>query len=222
MKKLLHIDTAGETGMVCISENGKLKQIIKSENQKEHASFIHEAIQQLLKINACDIQEINAIVVTEGPGSYTGLRVGLSSAKGLCFALQIPLITLNALELSAHASICKHAGDFIYCAMIDARRDEVFTATYDSSLAIIHPPKALKLSSEFLENEIHKKNIIFTGSGTKKLFNYISPDKINIDLNDSIENSHCILGFNKSEKKDIADIMYSEPLYIKEFYDIRS
>ena len=218
MRKMLHIDTAGENGMVCLSAQGELIDVIKSTDQKEHASFIHEAIKTLLERNAIDFNELEAVVVTEGPGSYTGLRVGLSSAKGLCFALDVPLITLNALEILAHASAQLHPGDFLYWPMIDARRDEVFTATYDTNLSVVLPPQALILNADVIKKEINTEKIIFSGSGSRKILNYISTEhNIISDINTNL--SHCRMGFNKLEKKIFADLLYSEPLYIKEFYE---
>lgn len=221
MRILLHIDTAGETGMVCLSADGELLQIIKSENQKEHASFLHDAVHQLMLTTGSKMSELDAIVVTEGPGSYTGLRVGLSSAKGFCFALNIPLITLNALELLAHASIDHSIEEVIYWPMIDARREEVFTATYDKNLSNIESPAAMILTTEMLEMKTKNKQIIFSGSGAVKVSSYINTKKIIIKTSLKTEISHCILGFNKLEKKEFSDILYSEPLYIKEFYDSR-
>ena len=218
MRKMLHIDTAGENGMVCLSAQGELIDVIKSTDQKEHASFIHEAIKTLLERNAIDFNELEAVVVTEGPGSYTGLRVGLSSAKGLCFALDVPLITLNALEILAHASAQLHPGDFLYWPMIDARRDEVFTATYDTNLSVVLPPQALILNADVIKKEINTEKIIFSGSGSRKILNYISTEhNIISDIDTNL--SHCRMGFNKLEKKIFADLLYSEPLYIKEFYE---
>ncbi len=219
MRKILHIDTSGEQGMVCLSGDGALTDVIKSDNQKEHASFIHEAILDLLKRNATDIQELEAIAVTEGPGSYTGLRVGLSTAKGLCFALNIPLITLNALELLAHASAELHPGYFIYWPMIDARRDEVFTAKYDKNLSVVLPPQAIILHSGIFKNETDTGKILFSGSGSGKINNYIGSGNFTAISEINTVLSHCRMGFNKLEKKVFVDLLYTEPLYIKEFYN---
>ncbi len=219
MSKMLHIDTAGENGMVCISAKGELIDVINSSDQKEHASFIHEAIRTLLKRNAIDFNTLGAVVVTEGPGSYTGLRVGLSSAKGLCFALDVPLITLNALEILAHASAQLYPGDFLYWPMIDARREEVFTATYDKNLSIIQPPHALILDTEVLKEKLNNHKIIFSGSGSKKIIKYLSDPHFAIIEEVNSVFSHCRMGFNKLEKKIFADLLYAEPLYIKEFYE---
>src|SRR5215204_3655132 len=104
MSLLLHIDTAVENASVCISKNGVLIGIAEHKNQKDHAAWIQPAIQLLMKEAGYNLKDLDAIAVSNGPGSYTGLRVGLASAKGLCYALNIPLITLSTLEVMTCAA----------------------------------------------------------------------------------------------------------------------
>ena len=138
MAFILNIDTATEYAGVCISDAGNILAKEESNEQKNHAIFVQSAIKKILSELALKPVSIAAIAVTQGPGSYTGLRVGLASAKGLCYALNKPLILINTLEVMALASIeaTKISGTdiskFLFSPMIDARRQEVFTALYDS------------------------------------------------------------------------------------------
>src|SRR5665647_1745116 len=146
MALILNIDTATESAIISISEKDKIIDSVTNSNQKDHASFLQPAIKNLLQKADLSINKLNAIAVTAGPGSYTGLRVGMASAKGLCYALKIPLITINTLEVMALSSLKQiHDPSALYCPMIDARRMEVFTAVYDHHLTEIIKPCSMIL-----------------------------------------------------------------------------
>ena len=215
MSYLLNIDTCSETAVICISNNGNPVNKAIS-NIRNHATFIHSAISNLMKESEISFGDLDAIAVTEGPGSYTGLRIGMASAKGLAFALDIPLITVNTLLLMAMSSRIneKHV---LYCPMIDARRMEVFTALYDDQFNLIIDPTNLILDNNSLDIYKNQK-IVFSGSGSFKIvetfkelayFNYY-PDTVT---------QLCRISFNKLVNGELANIIYTEPLYIKPFYD---
>ena len=105
MSLILNIDTATEIAIISISNNEEVVRSVTNNNQKDHASFLQPGIKQILSESGITINKLNAISVTAGPGSYTGLRVGMASAKGLCYALNIPLITVNTMEVMALSSI---------------------------------------------------------------------------------------------------------------------
>ena len=158
MSLILNIDTALENGFVGLSENGRLVAWQSSADQKEHASFLQPAVQQMMLDAGKKMSDIDAISVAIGPGSYTGLRVGLASAKGFCYALQKPLIAINTLAIITLATIESlyqsdvRMDEKIYCPMIDARRMEVFTATFNHLLEIVETPVAMVLDeNSFLE-----------------------------------------------------------------------
>src|SRR6478672_9043829 len=119
MSLLLHIDSAVESASVCLSENERVLEVMTNEVTRDHATWIHPAIQELFEKNKLSLSELAAISISAGPGSFTGLRVGMAAAKGLCFALNIPLITINTLKLMASAA--KDGSDHLLCPMIDAR-----------------------------------------------------------------------------------------------------
>ena len=167
MAVILNIDTAIETASVCLSRDGKTSTLLKSDNLRNHATWLHSAIQLALQKEAIALKQIEAIAVTIGPGSYTGLRIGLSAAKGLCFSLNIPLIAINTLKVMAHATI-NEQGDLL-CPLIDARRNEVFTAVYDKTLKEVLQPANTIINEKSFEDLLIKHKIIFSGNGSLKL-----------------------------------------------------
>jgi tRNA threonylcarbamoyladenosine biosynthesis protein TsaB len=218
MSVILNIDTAQETAFVCISENGKPKFIAENHSQKDHASFLHTAIDDLLKKAAISITELNAIAVTKGPGSYTGLRVGMSAAKGLAYTLQKPLITISTLELMAH-DILMAIGDkkSLICPMIDARRMEVFTAIYDCNLNTIISPTALIIDESSFADSLMDNLIYFTGSGSIKFQQICNHANAKFIQNKNLPVSMSVISQNKNEKKLFNDIVITEPDYIKPY-----
>lgn len=220
MSLILNIDTSGETAQVSFSKDGQVLQYLVNESQKDHASFLQPAILELTKISGIALNDIDAIAVTAGPGSYTGLRVGMASAKGLCYALKKPLIALNTLEvLTVSATLLFSFKDnpVLFCPMIDARRMEVFTAIYDKDLNPYLSPRPLILNEMSFEKELSAGKILFLGTGSIKweaicnhpnaMFEQVAihPEGISKRSNDLFL------------KKQFTDLAYSEPFYLKEF-----
>ncbi len=222
MSYILNIDTSLERASVSISENAGIIVAAKNDIQKEHASFIHIAIKEISAQASFDLQHIDAIAVTNGPGSYTGLRVGMASAKGLCYALNKPLITIGNLEALAFAAISEKGkdipGNTLFCPMIDARRMEVFTAMYDRELQEILPPCAMVLNTESFKNINEKNLLVFTGSGALKWSKIAALENSTFLFDTDINEAISILSYNKFKQGDFTDLKYSEPLYVKEFF----
>jgi tRNA threonylcarbamoyladenosine biosynthesis protein TsaB len=219
MALILNIDTATETGSICLSKNGRPVSFLQNENQKDHASWLQEAIVQLLSASGWVIRDLQAVAVTAGPGSYTGIRVGMASAKGLCYALKIPLITENTLRVMAHAAK-KTANDLgsLICPMIDARRKEVFTALYGQGLEELQAPEAIVLTGDSFADALGWNKILFFGSGSRKWEQTIkSYNAFFADVSYSAENLG-ILADQKFDIQEFTDIIYSEPNYLKSFY----
>ena len=150
MAFILNIDTALQTGSVCISRDAQPLAYLQNTEPSSQASWIHEAIRQLMQECHLQLHELNAVAVSNGPGSYTGLRIGLATAKGICYTLNIPLICINTLFIMA-SSVSPEADDLI-CPMIDARRMEVFTALYDKQLNTIEEQAALVVTEKSFED----------------------------------------------------------------------
>ena len=227
MSLLLHIDTSIEYASVCISKDESLVGISENKNQKDHAAWIHPAIATLIKDYGFTLQQLDAIAVSNGPGSYTGLRVGLATGKGLCYALNIPLITVSTLEVMVYSA--KRAtidsrlntNDFLFCPMIDARRMEVFTGLYDKDLNIILQPHARVIDEKSFGKELEKNKILFFGNGAKKSEAIIRHSNA---LFETIEHNASFmipLAENKMRAKDFADLAYTEPFYIKDFHIVQ-
>ena len=218
MSLILNIDTALDTASVCLSEDGNNLQLAFSENQKDHASWLHTEIASLLQKSRKRINDLDAVAVSIGPGSYTGLRVGLAAAKGFCYALNIPLITVNSLKLIALA-VMDEAVDII-CPLIDARRMEVFTAIYDKDLREKIAPHALVVDENSFDSLLISGQILFCGNGVKKLQPLIS-NKNALFSHTMADASHLAhLSFLCYKKNEFADLAYAEPLYLKEFNSV--
>ena len=223
MATLLHIDTAGKKAMVAISQNGVLKAIKENELFQTHASFLQLAIQALVAETTIPLNSIDAIAVTMGPGSYTGLRVGLSSAKGIAYALNKPIIGLSTLALLANAAsklpwfIEKKEQVQIF-AMIDAKRMEVFGAIYDSKLNCLLAAQAIVIDTVYLASLIEKQPTLCIGSAATKAKALLEDPAIvfveqSYNILDNIQLAEA--AFTKGLFEDTA---YSSPSYLKEFF----
>jgi len=220
---ILNIDCSLETAFVSITEDGKTIASRISVIQKEHAGFIHGAIQELLDEISIDLKRINGIGVALGPGSYTGLRVALASAKGLAYALSVPMVATSTLEMMAYAAI--QAADQIaisnalFVPLIDARRMEVFTAVYDLELNLVKEPNALVLDSMSFMDMAEKYHLYFFGSGVQKFEMIGSILHTHFLHNLSYVSSLGHLSHSKFTSGVFAAIAHCEPLYVKEFFD---
>ncbi len=218
MSLILNIDTALETASVCIAKNGKALQSATNDNQKDHAAWLHTAVSGIIKKSGYLISQLEAVAVSIGPGSYTGLRVGLAAAKGLCYALHIPLLAINTLEIIA-LSVKEEATDLI-CPLVDARRMEVFTAVYDKELREKYSPVAMVIEAASFASLLATHKILFCGSGHKKVQAMISSP--NALYSGTISNAEHLaqLSQHHFQLKQFADLVSTEPLYIKEFYAV--
>lgn len=219
MANILHIDTAFNEASVMLAKDGNVVAVIKNDLVKEHASFLHPAIQTVMADNAVSLKDVDAVAVANGPGSYTGLRVGLAAAKGICFALNKPLICLNNLEImAASASKQQKDNDLLYAPMIDARRMEVYTAIYDSNGEIIKPPFSLILGENSFSTSLQEHCILFFGDGSSKWEKICKhPNALFSGQYDTNE-AFATLSNDAFMTKTFADNAYTEPFYLKEFH----
>ena len=216
MSLILNIDTALETASISLAKDGKAISTVVNKEQKDHAAWLQTAIAELLKVSGFELKDLSAVAVTIGPGSYTGLRVGLSSAKGLCYALTIPLITISTLEVMAHAT--KNEEVDLLCPMIDARRMEVFTAVYTKSLKEIVKPHARILEKDFLSELLSSNDILIFGSGSKKFSLLLNHDNAIFGEVDHNASDMASMALERFLSQRFADIAYSEPAYLKDFF----
>jgi len=221
MALLLNIDTASANATVSITRDGKLLHVTENPVQKEHAAFLQPAIQSLLKKSNYTITDVDGIAVVEGPGSYTGLRVGMAAAKGLCYVLQKPLITIGTLPMMALAMVeqqeRQEGNTLLFCPMIDARRMEVYSAVFDRDLKVLLSPCAIILEPGSFDEYLKKARVIFFGNGAAKWKRIVNDP--HAQFNYEYDHLHAFnkIAFEKFILGDFADTAYSEPLYVKDF-----
>ncbi len=223
MNYILNIHTTAEKAIINICNEDRVLDTAINTEQKEHASFLHIAIKKILQDNDIAISDLKAIGVTAGPGSYTGIRVGLATAKGLCFALKIPMMIFNSLELMAFSAIenlTEFDKESLFCPMIDARRMEVFTAIYDKDLNEINPPMALILNENSFNKFDQNKSFYYFGSGAEKFKKLVEGRSANLNyiLSEILSDSLARFSWNKFRKNDFENIIDAHALYLKEFY----
>lgn len=216
MALLLNIDTAVQSASICLTNGEKVFAELKNPSGREAASWLHVAIPQLLQDNHTSLQQLNAVAVCAGPGSYTGLRVGMAAAKGLCYALNIPLITLNTLQVMA-ASAGSVAVDLL-CPLIDARRMEVFTALYNQSLEEVMPSTSLILDNGSFRSWLAKNTICFLGNGSEKARAVIRHEHAAFLSIETSAANMARLSATKFDAAQFSDLAYTEPFYGKEFH----
>lgn len=218
MAYILNIDTTTEVATVCLSKGEDVISSLQNERQNDHASFLHTAIASIVRDSKMKWQEINAIAVSAGPGSYTGIRVGMSAAKGLCYALEIPFILLNTLEIIALSAKLKFPSpESLYCPMIDARRMEVYTSVYDFNLNEIVTHSALILQGNSFQSLLQNNTVFFVGSGSRKFSEIVKNNNARFVEGRIEPKALSIISSGKYQKLLFSDIALSEPLYIKQF-----
>ena len=221
MAYLLAIETSTEVCSVAISDH---HQIIFERIHKQgvsHASllgvFVAEAMEEMRRKSL----KINAVAVSLGPGSYTGLRIGVSEAKGLCYGLDIPLIAVPTLQIIAAQAIKNTSNThspILLCPMIDARRMEVYTALYDTHLEEISPAEALIVNENAFQKELENSEIVFCGNGSDKCRSVIqSPHARFLENIYPTATAMIPLAEQAFERRQFVDTAYFEPFYLKEF-----
>lgn len=221
MAYILNIHTATETAIVNLTKEGEVLETLINDDTKQHAAFLHTSIKEILQTRKIDIKKLDAIGVSSGPGSYTGIRVALSAAKGLCFALNIPLITFNSLELLARsAAYFVKDINALYCPMIDARRMEVFTAVYNYTLQELIRPSAIVLDENSFVDILNLNEVYFSGSGSPK-FKNINNSVNSFFINAPVSTESLTeISWEKFKKNEFENLTDTKPLYIKEFHTV--
>jgi tRNA threonylcarbamoyladenosine biosynthesis protein TsaB len=214
---ILQINTAFNEASIGIGLNGTLVDESINTTQQEHAGFLQPAIQELCQRTGIGLKSLAAVSVMNGPGSYTGLRVGLAAAKGICYALKIPLICINTLDWIAFGNLSDNLD--LVCPMIDARRMEVFTGLYSREMNRIHEPSALVLDEQSFSAQLAEQRIGFVGNGADKWKNIcqhphaVFPEVIH-DAGHFAE-----MSLQAYQQEQFADLAYAEPFYTKEFFN---
>lgn len=212
---ILCIETTSHNCSVALSNSGILLDCIEERGDGySHAEKLHVNILELVRRNGLQLTELKSVAVSAGPGSYTGLRIGVAAAKGLCFSLSIPLISLNTLDFLFESVSKSHSGD-IYIPVIDARRMEVYTCTYDKDGKVIEGTKAVVVDKDFFHYQ--KERVLIFGEGVEKLTSLL-PSNYSI-IKDVFPSATMMVtaSFIKHESSQFEDLAYYEPFYLKDF-----
>lgn len=226
MALILNIETATEVCSVSLAENGALVQKKESAEGMNHSRLLTVFIDALFAETKISLKKLDAVAVSKGPGSYTGLRIGVSVAKGLCYALEIPLISVNSLEsMGIYAALnftqfseVKPENEPLFCPMIDARRMEVYTALYNTKGEEIKPISAEVITEGFLQPELEKHPVLFFGNGAAKCKNVLThPNAIFAGPETTSAVFMQPLSEEKFQLQQFEDVAYFEPFYLKNF-----
>ena len=216
MAVLLNIETSTKNCSVSIADNGKIVAMKELNNGNySHAEVLHPFIEDILKEAGMLIGELEGVAVSKGPGSYTGLRIGVSAAKGLSFALNIPLISIDTLHSLSHA-ITVEAGTIV--PMLDARRMEVYAAVFDKTHKQIRTIEAEIIEDSSFSEYLALGKVYFLGDGAQKCKETIT-HKNAIFVSDKFPSSEqmALLSHEKFLRKETEDLAYFEPFYLKDF-----
>lgn len=212
---ILHLETSTKACSVALSKDGKLSTLKESlSDEFSHSENLTVFIQTVVKDAGIELKDLSAISVASGPGSYTGLRIGVSTAKGLCYSLNKPLIAIDSLISLAVLAKEKHLSTNL-CAMIDARRKEVYCAIYSSDLALIKP-----ITADILDEQSYKEfePFVYFGDGAEKMQEDWQGRNCTADIElHASSKGQIVLAFEKFQAQQFEDVAYFEPYYLKDF-----
>jgi tRNA threonylcarbamoyladenosine biosynthesis protein TsaB len=219
MALILSIETSTKVCSVALHKNSELLGLKELFIGQSHSSYLTLLIRDL--ISYCDYKpnDLNAIAVSMGPGSYTGLRIGATAAKGLCYSLEIPLLAVNTLEAMAHHINHYNISSSLICPMIDARRMEVYCLVADQFLNIIEPTTAKIIDEKSFEEYLATQPIIFFGDGALKCKEILGSQK-NAKFLENVFPTAASVGLlaeKKFQNQQFEEIAYFEPFYLKDF-----
>lgn len=225
MTKILHIETATQICSVALSENDEIISSRQSDEKNAHSSILTVFIDEIFRETGVNVHNLDAVSVSMGPGSYTGLRIGVSAAKGLCYAGDKPLIAINTLEAMAVGMIKMTTGkieniaDYLFCPMIDARRMEVYSAIFNFDLGKIRAVKAEIIDEQSFAEFLNQSKIVFAGDGAEKCKTPLSASQNAIFLDDFTPSANYLVSLanRKFNENDFENVAYFEPFYLKDF-----
>jgi tRNA threonylcarbamoyladenosine biosynthesis protein TsaB len=220
MAIILSIETSSKSCSAAIHQNGVLLALCELINDKSSSAMLTTAIADCAKLAGLTLSELDAIAVAKGPGSFTGLRIAVSTAKGLCFSLDKPLLSVNTLEAIAWQLQPFYGENTLLCPMLDARRMEVYCAVFDAqTMQFIEETQAKIISETSFEEHLASKKMVFFGDGAAKCMPFFIANK-NAFLVENIYPSAKTIGilaeraFNQNLFEDVSSF---EPFYLKEF-----
>lgn len=222
MTYILCIETATPVCSVALVQDNKVLHSRESSKRNSHSEIVTVFIDEVIKEANLKYTDLDAVTVSKGPGSYTGLRIGVSTAKGLCYGLDIPLISVNTLRSMAFGMARKFDQKedlpILFCPMIDARRMEVYTAIYNERNEQIEETKAEIIDENSFSDYLDKSKIVFFGDGSDKCKDVIThPNAIFVENIFPSASYMAEITYNKYLENQFEDVAYFEPFYLKEF-----
>lgn len=219
MAKILQLETATSVCSVALSIDGITISSKEEVGQNLHASKLTLFIDEVIKSAGLAYSDLDAVAISKGPGSYTGLRIGVSTAKGLCYALNKPLIAIETLKMMAAGFVeLKPGYQCLICPMIDARRMEVYTTVFDNKLNVLEETSAKIVDENSFENFLSNQTVTFIGDGASKCAETLNKETAlfnNQNFNSATNMS--ALAFDEFKAGNFEDVAYFEPFYLKDF-----
>lgn len=217
MPIILNIETSSTNCSVSLSNNNKLIDCLEKDSPNySHSQKLHSFISELMEKNNISFKDLDAVAVGIGPGSYTGLRIGLSAAKGICYGLDIPLISVSSLE----NMVSNIQFEGVIISTIDARRDEVYSCIFDKDKKVLREELPEIINSKSYINYSKTDKVLIVGNGQKKCKEIIDSNNNfnwNINIQKPSASNMGDIAYKKFELNDFEDIAYCEPKYLKEF-----
>lgn len=220
MALILSIETSTKSCSVALHQDGNLLATNNLFVSQSHSVMLTSLIQNTVKSSGKELQHLDAIAVAKGPGSYTGLRIGTATAKGLCYALNKPLLAVNTLEAMAHQlTLQTIEGTHWFCPMIDARRMEVYCAIFDNSLQSVEETSARIIDETSFQDILLKQKMVFFGDGAPKCKPLLQHFENALFISDFYPNAQAVgtIATVLFQEKKWEDIAYFEPFYLKDF-----
>jgi len=218
MSLLLSLETSTSVCSVALHANGSLLAQIELHEDQAHSRKLSGMIKHVLEVADKKIEDLDAVAVSSGPGSYTGLRIGISTAKGLCYASNIPLVAVNTLDIIAGEVNRNNPGRALCCPMIDARRMEVYCAILDSDNQYRTSIEAKVIDAFSFQDVLENSTILFCGNGALKCRGTIThPNAVFVDMVYPNAVTLGMLAYKKFQQNNFEDLVSFEPLYLKEF-----
>jgi len=224
---ILHMDTSTDICSVALSEGNRLLALVESGPERSHATLLNSFIRKALDRAGREIGNLDAIAVSKGPGSYTGLRIGVSTAKGLAYALNKPLLSCGTLDILSRSARDSEAWlslpaekkrDALFCPMLDARRMEVYTALFDKDLRPVRKVSAEIIDSNSFREQLDRQILVFFGNGSEKCREVITHENA-VFLEDIHPGAAAMIPIilERFLVKEFEDVAYFEPFYLKDF-----
>lgn len=220
MALILAIETATPNCSIALGKDGVIVSLRERNEEKAHATLITVFIEEVMEESGYKLSDLDAVAVSMGPGSYTGLRIGVSTAKGLCYSLDKPLLGINTLQAMAYGfASATDEKDVLFCPMIDARRMEVFTAFFDKQNNTAKETSAEIIDHTSFSNILSERKVLFFGNGAAKCKESLSHSSNAVFIEGVVPSAQFIIPLAEAvyKKREFENVAYFEPFYLKDF-----